>query len=112
MLGFFDIVRGHHDGFFFVPQFVDNVVDFAANLGVEARGGLVEKQNARVVNQRHGQGESLLLTSGQLAVEGVALFGQAETFEEFFGVATAGVKTGEEVESFKALQLVGQESKL
>ena len=42
-LGFFDIVRGHDNGFFFAAQLFDDVVNFAAHLRIEAGGRLVEE---------------------------------------------------------------------
>ncbi len=88
-LGFLDVVRGHDDGFFLAAQFFDDVVDFAADLRVEAGGGLVEEEHSGVVDERHGQGEALFLAAGELAVKGVALFFEAEALEEFFGTAVA-----------------------
>ena len=75
---FFDVMRGHDDGFLFALEFFDNVVNFAAHLGVETGGGLVEEQHLRIVYQRQGQGQALFLSARELAVEGVTFFLQAE----------------------------------
>ena len=45
--GFFDVVRGHDDRLLFAAKLFDDVVDFAADLRVEAGGGLVEEEHAR-----------------------------------------------------------------
>jgi len=111
-LGFLDVVRGHDDGFFLAAKLVDDVVDFAADLGVEAGGGLVEEKNARIVDESHGQREALLLAAGEFAVESVAFFDEAETFEEFFGIAAAGIEAGEKFDGFESFQFVGQRSGL
>jgi len=42
-LGFLDVVRGHDDGFFLALQFLDDVVNLATDLRVEAGGGLIEE---------------------------------------------------------------------
>src|SRR5258705_7045882 len=67
-------------------------MDFRANLWVEAGGGLVEKNQLRVVDQSQGEGEALLLTSGEGAVESVALLRELETLEELGCVHVARVK--------------------
>jgi hypothetical protein len=41
------------------------------------------------------------LAAGELAVEGVAFFCQTEALEQFFGIAAAGIKAGEEFEGFQ-----------
>jgi hypothetical protein len=43
-LGFFDVMGGDEHGFLVFAQFLDDVVDLAADLRVEAGGGLVEEQ--------------------------------------------------------------------
>src|SRR5438445_6945525 len=105
-------MRSHEDGFLFLAQFFDDVVNLAADLRIEAGGGLVEKEHARIVYERHGEGEALLLSAGKLAVEGIALFFQAEALEQLFGVAAAFVEACEETKRFDDAQFVGQGSGL
>ena len=107
-LGFFDVVSGEDDGFLFATKLFDDVVDFAADLRVEAGGGLIEEEDFGVVDEGHGEGEALFLAAGQLGVEGVALFVEAEALEELFGVAMAVVEAGEEFEGFHDAELVGK----
>src|SRR5580698_7846802 len=94
-LGFFDVMGGDKHGFFVFAQFFDNVVDLAADLRVEACGGLVEKDDLRVIHQRHGQGETLFLAAGKLAVEGVVLFFQLKALQQRFGVGAVAVEIRE-----------------
>jgi len=55
-------VGGHDRWFFFSRRsFVDDVVDFAADLGVEAGGGFVEEEHARVVTRAMAKREALFL---------------------------------------------------
>src|SRR5882757_7095950 len=93
--GLFDVVRGHEDRFFLAAQLFDDVVDFAADLRVQAGRWFVQEKHAWIVYQRHGEREALLLSPGKLAVERVALFLQAETFEQLLGIAAALVESSE-----------------
>src|SRR3984893_7174613 len=54
----------------------------------------------------------MLLSAGKLAVERIALFFQAETLEQLFGVATSFVEASEEAERFHHAQFVWQGSGL
>ena len=82
VLGFFDVVRGHDDGFLLALELFDDVVDFAADLRIESGGWLVEEEHAGIVDECHGEGEALFLAAGELAVEGVAFFLETETLEQ------------------------------
>src|SRR5262249_35964545 len=86
--------------------------DFAADLRIEAGGGLVEEEDARVVDEGHGQGEALFLATGKLVVKGAAFFFEAETPEQVVDIAGALVKAGEEADGFADAQLVRQGSGL
>ena len=50
-------------------QFLHQLVDFVAGLRVESGGRLVEEQHLRIVEQRQGQGQALLLAAGELGVK-------------------------------------------
>ena len=50
---------------FGVAQLADQAVNFQANLRIEAGGGLVEKHQVRIVDQRQGQRDALLLSAGK-----------------------------------------------
>src|SRR5215470_3109953 len=41
--GLLDVMRGHENGFFVAFQFLDDVIDFSSDLGIETRGRFVEK---------------------------------------------------------------------
>ena len=99
-LGFFNIVGGQQDGFLFATQFFDDVVNFAANLRVEAGRGFVEKHDFRIVDQRHGQGEALLLAAGKFFVEGVAFFFELKPFQQAVGAGAVPVETGKKIKRF------------
>src|SRR5213078_3875749 len=76
-------MRGQKDRLFVAAQLFNDVVDFAPDLRIQARGGFVEKANAGVVDQRHSERQALLLPAGELAVEGIFLVIESEALEQF-----------------------------
>ena len=82
-LGFVHVVRGEQDGATFLLEGADDVPELAAALGIEAGGWLVEKEDARIADERGGYGEALFLTAGKLADPGVGFFRELEFFEDF-----------------------------
>ena len=91
-LGFFDVVRGEQDGFLALLELLDDVVDFAAHLRVEAGGRLVEENDLGIVHQRHGQRQALFLPAGKLAVERVALFFELKALQKLVGVGVVAIE--------------------
>jgi len=83
--GFLNVVGGEEDGALFVSQFIEQGVDFEANLGVEAGGGFVEKEQGRVIDESEGDGEPLLLSAGKGGIEGLALVFELEALEQVIG---------------------------
>lgn len=75
-------MRGENDRASFVAQFADQFPEGAAGLGIEACRRLVEEDDFRVVDQREGQGQALLLAAAHLRGEGGGFFGQAHLFEQ------------------------------
>src|SRR5216684_2458552 len=111
-LGFFNVMSGHQDGFFLSLQFLDDVVNLAANLRIEAGGGLIEEEDFGIVDERHGEGQALLLAARKLAVEGVSFLFEAEALEQFVRFAATFVKASEKPQSFYYAELVGERSGL
>ena len=93
-------------------QFLDDVVNLAAHLRVEAGGGLVEKHYLRIVHQRHGESQALFLSAGKLAVESVAFFLELEAFEESSVFGVVAVEFREKVDRFLDANFIGQGSGL
>ena len=62
-----------NDGAAGLLELVDQVPEMAARLGIEAGGGLVEKQQLRIADQRAGHGQALLLPAREPADAGAAL---------------------------------------
>ena len=53
---FVHVVSGEEDGPTFFLEDADDVPELAAALGIESGGGLVEKKDARIADQRGGYG--------------------------------------------------------
>ena len=72
-------------------QLVDGLLDMALGLGVQRRGGFVEDQDRRVLQQGAGDGQALPLAAGEqhaaLADQGVEPLGQF--LDEFPGIGLA-----------------------
>ena len=84
-----EVVRDQQDGRVDAPaQLLDQVEDLGLDRGVEAGGGLVEDEQARVDGQRHGDDDALLLAAGEL--EGVAAQGRIGVGERHAAQALAG----------------------
>ena len=83
-------------------------IDFAAHLRIEPGRGLVEKEHARLVHQRHGQGQALFLAAGELRVEGIALLLQSESLEQGGGIAAALIEAGKHGDGFADAELIGK----
>src|ERR1700732_3980733 len=101
-------MSGHYNGFLFAAKFFDDVINFAAYLRIEACGRLIEEKHFRIVDQRHGQSETLFLAARQLVVKGIALFLQPETLEQFFRIAVTAVEAGKKPECLDYSQFVGE----
>src|SRR5271163_1098043 len=101
-------MRSHDDGFFVALELFDDVVDFAADLRVEAGSRFVKKENFGIVDEGHSEGQPLFLAARKLAVKGIALFFEPETFQKIFRIAAAFVKAGEEPQSFHDAKFVGK----
>ncbi len=105
-------MRGQQDRLLAALELLDDVVDFAAHLRIEAGGRLVEKYDLRIVHQRHGQRQALLLAAGEMAVERVALFFELESAQQVVRVRALAIELREKLEGFVHAELVRQGSGL
>ena len=84
-LGFFHVMGGEQDGHAAASRLRQDFPDHAARVGIEAGGGLVEDQHARVGNQGPRDLQAALESAGE-ALDGLArLFAQAELVEQSLG---------------------------
>ena len=65
VLGLFQVVRGQDDGRALLVDLAQELPHRAADLDVDARGGLVEDQQARLVHQRARDHQPPLHAAGQ-----------------------------------------------
>ena len=61
-----------------VGEFADQGEHLADEFGIQRAGDLVEQQQPRVVGQRAGDRDALLLAAGELVRVGIRLVGQAD----------------------------------
>lgn len=70
---------GEDDGFFGLLDLFNKVPKTLPRLRIEPGGGLVEKQNLRIVEQRDGQQQTLALPAGEFAIVAIEqLFQRAD----------------------------------
>ena len=107
-LGFFDVVGGEDDRALLVAEFENELVNFQADLGIEAGGGFVEEDQLGIVDHGHGEGEALLLAAGKRTVDSVAFFGKLKALEQSVGIDGFLIKRREEAHGFVEFDLVGK----
>ena len=73
VLGLFHVVRGDEDGDALGGHLVNQVPELAARDGIDAGGGLVEKQDGRLVQHRAAEREALLPAAGERAGDEIFL---------------------------------------
>ena len=79
------LMRDHHHGHTLCRQLAHSLKHLAHNLGVKGAGGLVEQHDLGVHAQRAGDGDALLLTTGQLGYGGVGKICQANGLQMVHG---------------------------
>jgi len=99
-VGFLDVMGGEEDGTTLGAGMADGVVQIAADLGIEAAGGLVEEEEGGIVYECKGKGETLALAGGEGFEAGIGFVCEGEAVEELRRRDGAGVECGEEVEGF------------
>jgi hypothetical protein len=82
------IVRDDNNSFALRIQFVEHLQNLGAAFGVEISGGFIGQNNQRVVGQRTGNGDSLLLAAGQLKRAVMHAVGQSHAFSQHEGTLT------------------------
>jgi hypothetical protein len=93
-------VGGQDDGDSGGAQLADQAPGGATTLDVEPRGGFIEEHDLWAPDQGQGEGQPLLLASGQSAPRGSRAVAQAEPVEQCSGWKRAGVKRGIEAQDF------------
>src|SRR5438105_1250694 len=76
VLSFFHVMGGDENGPAGGRELINQIPESASRNRVDARGGLVEKQNRRVVQDRAAQRQPLLPATGKQMCDGAALLFQ------------------------------------
>jgi len=76
-------VRGENDGHAAFAQAADHFPHVTTQLNIDARGGLVEEQDRRLVGQRLGDHHPTLHAAGKLEDAGIALVPQRQIAQQF-----------------------------
>src|SRR5579872_2167096 len=77
-------MSGQKHGLAALPDTSHQIPDGPARLRVQSCGQLVEKHHLRIVNQRKGNKQPLLLASGEVHEPSAPLIGEAELFQQVF----------------------------
>ena len=87
--GDFIAVGDEDDGFAVGVEFVEEVEDFEAGLGIEVAGGFVGEDEERVVDEGAGDGDALLLAAGELLGTVIEAMAEADELREGDAVCVA-----------------------
>jgi hypothetical protein len=101
-------VGGENDGAFGGLQLFDQAVNFETNLGIEAGGGLIQKEKAGIVDQRQRERDALFLAAGELRIKRIPFVGELQTLQNLFAIRVARIEGREQVQRFPNLDLFGQ----
>ncbi len=69
-------------GIRFLPDFLQERENFLAGVRIEVAGGLIRDNDTRLVDQRPGNGDALLLATGELIGTMIQARGEADSFEQ------------------------------
>src|SRR5699024_6228854 len=98
--GLFHVVGGEDDGDPGFAQGGDQLPGGHAGLGIQARGGFVEKDQFGAADDGAGQGQTLLLSTGEAPEGGAGRRGQSQAGQEQVGVDGAGVEGSHQAQPF------------
>lgn len=77
-----EVVGDEEEGEAVVGEAAEDVTDFLAEFGVEGGGGFVQEEDPGFHGQGAGNGDALLLTTGELGRAVMGAVGEADPFEE------------------------------
>ena len=107
-LGLFDVVGREQHRAVLRAQFGDERVDLAPHLRVQPGRRLVEEDEARLVDERQGDGEPLFLAAGKGAVEIVLFPQEVHPGEQRVDLHGLGIQPGKEAHRLADADAVGQ----
>src|SRR5262249_51649727 len=106
LLRLLDVVGGEQDGALLAAEILNQLVNLAARLGVEAAGWLVQEEHLRIVQEGQSKREPLFLAARELGIQRLALLPELETVKKLRDIDAAGVKAGEQRHGLLNLHLV------
>jgi len=86
----------------------DQLPELPAGLGIEPRGGLVEKEEPGIAHQGTRQREALPLPAGKLAHSGAGLLLQLDQRNDVAGGGARAVEAAEEGDRLRHRELLGE----
>src|SRR3989442_5628879 len=97
-------MRREHNGATFCPNRLCQFPQVSPRLRIESGGRLVEEQDLRLVDERGGDTEPLLLAARKLVDLGARLFGQVDLLEDRHGIHASAIQRGKHVEQLEQAQ--------
>src|SRR5579862_3655094 len=107
-LRFIHVVCRQDDGSPVELELIDQIPKLPPRLRIQPGGGLVEKQEIGVANQRAGEREALLLPPGKASDTGVALFFELHQGDNFRHRRPLAEKASKQPQRFKHREFFGE----
>src|ERR1700733_4508364 len=95
---------GDDDGGPFGANILDQIPKIAPRLRIQARGGLVEKNDPGLVDQRGGYRKTLFLATAELLEFGLGLIGKIYGIQQIAGTHPLVVQAGEQIDELRKVQ--------
>ncbi len=105
---FFHVMRGDEHGAAPFAEMLDDLPQRLSRARIEARGGLVEKEELRITDQRAREGDALALAAGELAEVLLPLFAELNELDELVHAATLRVEGAKQEQHLLDHELVGE----
>ena len=97
-LGFVHVVRREQDRAARLLEAANDVPELAPALGIEAGGGLVQKQNLGIAHQRRRHGQPLALPARKLADPGIGFLVELHLLQHLTRRTGLAIKTGKQLD--------------
>ena len=107
-LGFVHVVCGEQNGAAGLFEFLDQFPELAAGLGIQTRGGLVEKKKVGVADQGAGKSQALFLAAGKIAHARILFFFELHTRDDFGGSRSLPKKAAKQTDCFMHGEFLGE----
>ena len=102
------VVGGEQDRAATRAEALDQLPELSAGLRIEPGGGLVEKEELGVADQRAGEREPLPLTSRELADARPRLLAELDQVDDFAGLGAARIEAPEQPDRLGDRELLGE----